>query len=72
MSREELTTTVGKIDGQNKKYASSHTIYDMIRCEVPEVQARGANGVVLIPSTRAEKNNYCLSGFLTVIISSSS
>ena len=41
VSQKELTTNVGKIDGQSKKYASYQTIYDMIRGEVPGVQVSG-------------------------------
>jgi len=41
VSQSELTTSVGKIDGQNKKYASYQSIYDMIRGEVPGVQVNG-------------------------------
>ncbi|MFN8240664.1 MAG: TonB-dependent receptor plug domain-containing protein [Bacteroidales bacterium] len=38
VDKKDLTTSVGKIDGQNSKYASYTNIYDMIRGEVPGVQ----------------------------------
>ena len=41
MQKKDLTTTVGKIDGQNKKFNSYSNIYDMIRGEVPGVQVNG-------------------------------
>ena len=41
VSQKELNTSIGKIDGQNKKYASYQNIYDMIKGEVPGVQVSG-------------------------------
>lgn len=49
MKKKDLTTSVGKIDGQNKKYASYTNIYDMIRGEVPGVQVSGKS--ILIQGT---------------------
>lgn len=43
VEKRDLTTTVAKIDGQNKKYASYTSIYDMIKGEVPGVQVTGRN-----------------------------
>ncbi len=39
-SKKELTTTVGKIEGQRKKYANYQNIYEMLR-EDPSVQLNG-------------------------------
>jgi TonB-dependent SusC/RagA subfamily outer membrane receptor len=39
-SKKDLTTSVGKIEGQRKKYANYQNIYEMLR-EVPSVQVNG-------------------------------
>jgi len=41
MDKKDLNTSVGKIDGQNPKYASYTNIYDMIQGEVPGVKVVG-------------------------------
>jgi TonB-dependent SusC/RagA subfamily outer membrane receptor len=51
IKNSEMTTTVGKIDGQNKKYASYTNIYDMIRGEVPGVQVNGKTIQIQGPSS---------------------
>jgi TonB-dependent SusC/RagA subfamily outer membrane receptor len=51
MNKSDMTTTVGKIDGQNKKYASYTNIYDMIRGEVPGVQVNGKTIQIQGPSS---------------------
>jgi TonB-dependent SusC/RagA subfamily outer membrane receptor len=51
MNKSEMTTTVGKIDGQNKKYASYTNIYDMIKGEVPGVQVNGKTIQIQGPSS---------------------
>jgi TonB-dependent SusC/RagA subfamily outer membrane receptor len=49
--KSEMTTTVGKIDGQNPKYQSYTNIYDMIRGEVPGVQVSGKTIVIQGPQS---------------------
>jgi len=39
--KKDLASSVGNIDGQNKKFASYHSIFDMIKGEVPGVQVAG-------------------------------
>jgi TonB-dependent SusC/RagA subfamily outer membrane receptor len=51
MNKSEMTTSVEKIDGQNKKYASYTNIYDMIRGEVPGVQVNGKSIQIQGPSS---------------------
>jgi TonB-dependent SusC/RagA subfamily outer membrane receptor len=51
VDKKNLLTPVGKIDGQNPKYASYTNIYDMIRGEVPGVQVNGKNIVIQGPSS---------------------
>jgi TonB-dependent SusC/RagA subfamily outer membrane receptor len=41
VKKKDLITSVGKIDGRDKKYASYTNIYEMIRGEVPGVQVTG-------------------------------
>lgn len=41
VKKEDLTGTVGKIDGTNQKYSSYTSIFDMIRGEVAGVQVEG-------------------------------
>lgn len=41
MKKKDLTTTVGKIDVQNKKFLAYKNIYDMINGELPGVQVSG-------------------------------
>lgn len=51
MKKSDMTSTVGKIDGQNKKYASYTNIYEMIKGEVPGVQVSGTNIVIQGPTS---------------------
>jgi TonB-dependent SusC/RagA subfamily outer membrane receptor len=51
MKKNDMTTTVGKIDAQNKKYASYNNIYEMIKGEVPGVQVNGTTIVIHGPSS---------------------
>jgi TonB-dependent SusC/RagA subfamily outer membrane receptor len=51
MKKRDLTTSVGKIDGTNKKYASYQNIYDMIRGEIPGVQVTGKSIMIQGPSS---------------------
>lgn len=39
--KKDLATSVGNINGQNTKYASYHTVYEMIKGEFPSVQVVG-------------------------------
>jgi len=41
VQKKDLTTTVGNINGQNKKYANYQSIFEMIKGEVPGVQVVG-------------------------------
>jgi TonB-dependent SusC/RagA subfamily outer membrane receptor len=41
--RKNLTTSVGKIDGRQERFASYNSIYDMIRGEVPGVVVTGTS-----------------------------
>jgi TonB-dependent SusC/RagA subfamily outer membrane receptor len=49
--KSEMTTSVGQIDGTNKKFASYTNIYDMIRGEVPGVQVSGKSIVIQGPQS---------------------
>jgi TonB-dependent SusC/RagA subfamily outer membrane receptor len=49
--KAEMTTTVGKIDGQNSKYASYTNIYNMISGEVPGVKVSGKSIVIQGPQS---------------------
>ena len=51
MNKGDLTTNVGKIDGQNTKYASYKNIYDMLRGEVPGVQVVGTTITIQGPTS---------------------
>jgi TonB-dependent SusC/RagA subfamily outer membrane receptor len=46
-----VTTPVGKIDGTKSKYASYHSVYDMIRGEVPGVQVNGSSIMIRSATT---------------------
>jgi TonB-dependent starch-binding outer membrane protein SusC len=41
IKKKNLTTSVNKIDGTQKRFASYSTIYDLIRGQVPGVRVRG-------------------------------
>jgi TonB-dependent starch-binding outer membrane protein SusC len=41
VKKENMTGSSNKIDGQNKNYASYHSIYEMISGEIPGVQVSG-------------------------------
>lgn len=41
VQKKDLASSVGNIDGQNKKFASYHSIFDVIKGEVPGVQVAG-------------------------------
>ncbi len=51
MKKKNMTTTVGKIDGTNKKYAGYQNIYDMIRGEIPGVQVTGKSIMIQGPTS---------------------
>lgn len=51
VNKGDLITNVGKIDGQNPKYASYKNIYDMLRGEVPGVQVTGTTITIQGPSS---------------------
>ena len=51
VNKDDLTTNVGKIDGQNSKYASYKNIYDMIRGEVAGVQVVGTTITIQGPTS---------------------
>ncbi len=46
VKKKNLTTDINKIDGTNKKYASYHSIGDMIVREVSGVRLKGANVII--------------------------
>lgn len=48
--RRQVTTSIGKIDGTQSKYASYNSIYDMIRGEIPGVIVRG-NSIMIRGAT---------------------
>ena len=41
VQKKDLASSVGNIDGQNKKFALYHSIFDVIKGEVPGVQVAG-------------------------------
>jgi TonB-dependent SusC/RagA subfamily outer membrane receptor len=51
VKKKELTTSVGKINGHNHKFASYQNIYEMIRGEVPGVQVYGKSIMIQGPSS---------------------
>lgn len=51
IKKRDMTTSVGKIDGSNMKYASYSNIYDMIKGEVPGVQVAGKKITIQGPSS---------------------
>lgn len=51
IKRADMSTSVGKINGQNTKYASYQNIYEMIRGEFPGVQVTGKNITIQGPSS---------------------
>ena len=57
MKKKDLSTSVGKIDVTNKKYASYNSIYDMIRGEIPGVQVNGRNIVIQGPTSLTLSND---------------
>ncbi len=50
MKRKDATTQIGKIDGENAKFASYQNIYDMIRGRVPGVEVSG-NSIKIMGSS---------------------
>lgn len=46
VKKKNLTTQVNKIDGTNKKYASYHSISEMIQREVPGVKMNGSSVII--------------------------
>ena len=46
VKKKNLTTQVNKIDGTNKKYASYHSISEMIEREVPGVKMNGSSVII--------------------------
>jgi TonB-dependent SusC/RagA subfamily outer membrane receptor len=46
VKEKNLTTTVDKIDGTDKKYGSYHSIADMIQREVPGVRINGSSVII--------------------------
>ena len=55
--RKNLTTSVGKINGRQDRYASYSNIYDMIRGEVPGVQVTGTSIRIRLPSSMLSGND---------------
>jgi len=51
MKRKDMTTSVGKIDGTNKRFAGYQNIYEMIKGEVPGVQVTGNSIMIQGPSS---------------------
>jgi len=51
VKKKEMTTTVGKINGTNKKYASYTNIYEMIKGEVPGVHVAGKKITIQGPTS---------------------
>jgi TonB-dependent SusC/RagA subfamily outer membrane receptor len=51
VKEKNLTTTVDKIDGTDKKYASYHSLKDMIERKVSGVKING-NGEVIIQDSK--------------------
>jgi TonB-dependent SusC/RagA subfamily outer membrane receptor len=51
VKKSEMTTSVGKIDGTNKKYASYSNIYDMIKGEIPGVNVAGKKITIQGPTS---------------------
>jgi TonB-dependent SusC/RagA subfamily outer membrane receptor len=51
IKRADMSTSVGKIDGQSTKYASYQNIYEMIRGEFPGVQVSGKSITIQGPSS---------------------
>jgi TonB-dependent SusC/RagA subfamily outer membrane receptor len=56
VSRNEATTSVVNIDGQNKKYSSYQNIYEMIKGEISGVQVTGKN-ITISGSYTTNPNN---------------
>jgi len=50
VKRKYLTTDISKIDGENKKYASYNSIYDMIQREISGVRING--GTIIIQDSK--------------------
>ena len=46
LKREDLTTTTTTIDGTNKKYASYHSLTEMIEREVSGVRIDGSSVII--------------------------
>jgi len=51
VKKKEMTTSVGKINGTNKKYASYTNIYEMIKGEVPGVHVAGKKITIQGPTS---------------------
>jgi TonB-dependent SusC/RagA subfamily outer membrane receptor len=51
IKKKDMTTSVGKIDGTNKKYAAYNSIYEMIQGEIPGVQVTGNKIIIQGTST---------------------
>ena len=51
MKKKNMTTSVGKIDGTQKRFGAYQNIYDMISGEVPGVQVRGRSIMIQGPSS---------------------
>jgi TonB-dependent SusC/RagA subfamily outer membrane receptor len=49
--RNEMTTSVGKIDATKNKYSAYQNIFDLIRGEIPGVQVSGSSIVIQGPSS---------------------
>lgn len=46
VKEKDLTTTIEKIDGKNKKFATYNSVLDMIQREVPGTKVQGGNIVI--------------------------
>ena len=46
VKKKNLTTTVDKIDGTNKKYASYRSLKDMVEREIPGVKVSGSSVIL--------------------------
>lgn len=51
VKKRDMTTSVGKIDATNNKYASYSNIYDMIKGEIPGVQVTGKKITIQGPTS---------------------
>jgi TonB-dependent SusC/RagA subfamily outer membrane receptor len=69
MKKKDMTTTVRKIDGTNKRFSGYQSIYEMIKGEVPGVQVIG-NSIMIQGPTSMRSSTEPLFVVDNVIVSS--